>query len=733
MRADEPSMNSAANQHTSPDPSEGAQPVPLGSYAYMRPKYLYQSAWIEHIPFAFWLIEALKPALFVELGTHWGTSYFAFCQALDKLDLGAQAFAIDRWTGDEHAGTYGAEVYQRVKEYNENNYGPFSTLLKQNFDEANSYFSNGSIDLLHIDGFHEYDAVKSDFEKWLPKMSSRGVVLLHDTNVRERNFGVFRLFQELRGEYPAFEFFHGYGLGVVSVGENVPEKLQWLFDAERHDRRRRDIHLLFASLGKACLDSHRNKELHSKITRVKQLEDAVEDREKALRDANQKNAALAADVQKLVGEAQDADIIKNQLDANLADISRREDEYQALVQILEIERSNAERKIRELETNIAELQQENTNRQEVVRNLEDELSRVRQRSNEVEQEADRLREEIRQKNETLKEIEKARSDTEWRRGELAAIADEREVTIRGLEEQLSVLNHDVSTLQQELHDYRTRYATATEAKEQAWAENKDLGHRLAEITSALEQRQHETEQNALELMDLRRQLKNAAQNQAQHEKIADSLRDHVNLLLEDAKRLQAAHLENRDQNQVHLKTIEELSAATSKYSAELTEAKAKITELEAERKKENREREELQKAKAESDTQAQKHFVEMSAVTQLLLEKENLVKLLPQFSIDVGRELGRTILETLKLSAFWNFLPKGQRLKRKISLLRGTGLFDPEWYRNYYVDIHQAGIDPIRHYIEHGAAEGRYPNGKLISVEDDILRNKARPLNSNLE
>lgn len=153
-------MSSVVNQHTSPNPSEGAELVPLGSYAYMRPKYLYQSAWIEHIPFAFWLTEALRPALVVELGTHWGASYFAFCQALDKLDLGAQAFAIDRWTGDEHAGTYGVDVYQRVNEYNESNYGAFSTLLKQEFDEANNYFTDGSIDLLHIDGSHEYDAVK---------------------------------------------------------------------------------------------------------------------------------------------------------------------------------------------------------------------------------------------------------------------------------------------------------------------------------------------------------------------------------------------------------------------------------------------------------------------------------------------------------------------------------------------------------------------------------------------
>jgi|GEM_PF-2190910 len=40
------------------------------------------SAWIQHIPFAYFLVEMLKPKLFVELGTHYGNSYFASCQAI---------------------------------------------------------------------------------------------------------------------------------------------------------------------------------------------------------------------------------------------------------------------------------------------------------------------------------------------------------------------------------------------------------------------------------------------------------------------------------------------------------------------------------------------------------------------------------------------------------------------------------------------------------------------------
>jgi hypothetical protein len=124
--------------------------------------------------------------------------------------------------GDEHAGFYGEEVYAELLRFNKARYASFSELLRTTFDAAAPHFADDSIDLLHIDGLHTYEAVEHDFEIWLPKLSDRAVVLLHDTNVRAGSFGVWRVFLELKQRWPAFEFLHGHGLGVVAVGSGVP-------------------------------------------------------------------------------------------------------------------------------------------------------------------------------------------------------------------------------------------------------------------------------------------------------------------------------------------------------------------------------------------------------------------------------------------------------------------------------------------------------------------------------
>jgi hypothetical protein len=196
--------------------------------------------WSGHLPFARDLVASVRPSVLVELGTHFGESYFGLCQAVEENGIDCRCYSVDTWKGDEHSGFYEEDVFNEVNRYNSENYSSFSFLLRDTFDRASSQFETGGIDLLHIDGLHTYEAVKNDFETWLPKMRAGGIVLMHDIHARHASFGVWRLWDELKSLYPSFDFVHSWGLGVLQIGSATreqPELLRVLFsslEAERH-------------------------------------------------------------------------------------------------------------------------------------------------------------------------------------------------------------------------------------------------------------------------------------------------------------------------------------------------------------------------------------------------------------------------------------------------------------------------------------------------------------------
>ena len=184
----------------------------------------FPNSWMGHLPFAGWLIKRDTPKVFVELGTHSGNSYFSFCQAVAELNLSSKCYAVDSWQGDEHAGSYEEAIFNQVNAYNQEHFSSFSYLLRMMFDDATDRFEDDSIDLLHIDGLHTYEAVKHDFERWLPELAPGAVVLFHDTTVRERGFGVWKFWDELKRHYPLnLEFEHSNGLGVLQLDDGPNE------------------------------------------------------------------------------------------------------------------------------------------------------------------------------------------------------------------------------------------------------------------------------------------------------------------------------------------------------------------------------------------------------------------------------------------------------------------------------------------------------------------------------
>lgn len=221
-------------------------------------------SWIGHIPFINFLIRYAQPKKIVELGTHTGNSYLAICQTIACHQLESKCFAIDTWEGDEHASHYDETVYSELSAYHRPRYESFSTLLRMRFEDAVEQFSDRSIDLLHIDGLHTYEAVKQDFTTWRPKLAPGAFVLFHDTAVKERGFGVSRFWNELKQEYAdMFEFDHSSGLGVLRMPSDHQTDLPWVSSSQYSSISFRHY---FETIGNNLLDSFNNQTLCESIS-----------------------------------------------------------------------------------------------------------------------------------------------------------------------------------------------------------------------------------------------------------------------------------------------------------------------------------------------------------------------------------------------------------------------------------------------------------------------------------
>lgn len=234
----------------------------------LTPRRLVKSAWLGHIPFAFYLTKLLKPNLFVELGTFTGPSYSAFCQIVENEKLATKCFAVDTWQGDGHAGLYDDRIFDEFSTYHAQQNWSFSQLMRMTFDQAVLSFEDKSIDLLHIDGYHTYDAVKHDFLTWKQKLSDRSVVLFHDISSSNPDFGVGKFWDEIRSDFPHISFGHSGGLGVLGYGNDLPSDVMDFFVSAKNENLKIILNV-FQKIGDSWQFRQRAHDLATDISKVK--------------------------------------------------------------------------------------------------------------------------------------------------------------------------------------------------------------------------------------------------------------------------------------------------------------------------------------------------------------------------------------------------------------------------------------------------------------------------------
>lgn len=739
---------------------------------FWRPSYIAQSAWLEHIPFAFWLIDTLQLRKIVELGTHYGSSYFSFCQAVTKLDLQTQCYAVDTWSGDEHAGQYGEEVYRQVSEYNQQHYSDFSTLVRSTFDQALEHFPQGSIDLLHIDGLHTLEAVRHDFESWLPKLSDRAVVIMHDTNVRERGFGVFQLLDELKQQYPHFEFAHGHGLGVIGVGSEQSSEMMSLYGLSDNPSATRQVQEVFSRLGKACGYSWENSEIKRQMvalqaTQQAETQDVMEqqalERGRLAERITAQHHTIKAQEEKL---AQHAD--------QTAELTLQKQQVSALTAELETSNQHAA----ELQTSLAVCEQQRDESLASLQNLKTQLSETREQFTQTVAERDLIAQEKQTLLAQQTEAQEQQSALQQQLHEQALHLNEETqraaqltLALNKNNVVLSEYSQQLSALQQHIDELTTALTTAHQQQDELSqtlaTEASQWQQKVNELTTALtaaHQQQDELSQTL---------ATEASQWQQQKQILTeanDELQNKCDVLTTDLAASRAVLEQFEAAQQVWQTREQDLDSALNAREREIAHLNQSLAESNQAIDKQNSE---LELARDELAVLLQRHHAEQASMAQANADLQQELTTLQQQATQQQAQLGTRINELVKQNEalessinerfrelatmtrhteqltrelqqkeqqLQKAKDRAQNLKQTVSWkltapvralgrifkenptatpavsisnaerIAASGLFDELWYLHRYPEVAGSGLSAIEHFIQVGADKGYSPS-----------------------
>jgi predicted O-methyltransferase YrrM len=126
------------------------------------------------------IIDIVKPNFkIVEIGSFAGVSSECFANACKELHC------VDIWNSDpNYFEIDGAKIDKAFGMFNEmaKNYPNIIQHVKGSLEAVNE-FEDNSIDMVYIDGRHDYDSVIADIKAWLPKVKKGGYITGHDIDL----------------------------------------------------------------------------------------------------------------------------------------------------------------------------------------------------------------------------------------------------------------------------------------------------------------------------------------------------------------------------------------------------------------------------------------------------------------------------------------------------------------------------------------------------------------------
>lgn len=168
--------------------------------------------------------------IIVEIGSHLGKSSFVLAKALQGKG-GGKLYCIDPFDG---SGDITAVSHYQKKEIlgEKTLFQEFIKNIKKNRLEAYIYpkqgmsheviktFPEDKIDMVFIDGNHDWESVRQDYLDWVPKLKTGGVLAMHDvfaTPFDDHYDGPWRVVKEFILDNPKWIWFQLVGSLAVAI------------------------------------------------------------------------------------------------------------------------------------------------------------------------------------------------------------------------------------------------------------------------------------------------------------------------------------------------------------------------------------------------------------------------------------------------------------------------------------------------------------------------------------
>lgn len=325
------------------NPAQAAISGPLSSRAlFWRPRYIAETPFAYHLPFTFWLTDMARPTRVMAVGMVDGQSYFAVCQALDKLNISAMCTGFGEWgsVADDADGVI-RKVPEALVAQNRDHYDDFSKIRPRTATAALKPVEDHTLDLLIVNLAADLGDCDLFFDLALRKLSERGIILIHDLQASHDDAHKAAALDLQRQAHQTIRFGDDDdGVLVLLVGNQQDDRLTHFADMKTGSAEFNTVQAVFHQLGaghyyawRSTEDLRAAEEAKALLAATTAERDALTDKyAKLTRAYEERNTRVATHQANLHDAQEKVSTLETQLTATTAALEALKEDHQALVQ-----------------------------------------------------------------------------------------------------------------------------------------------------------------------------------------------------------------------------------------------------------------------------------------------------------------------------------------------------------------------------------------------------------------